>query len=482
MSIKINDLLAQAIRKQEEGNAKEAKSSFQAVLRLDPRNPFALYSLGIFAQQENNLLDAFEYFKKSVTYFRGFAQGWYALGVLFSGRKLYKEAFEAYENSILINDNYTEALINKGVLHEEVKEHYKALECFEKILTYDSDYCPALCNAGIILSDFKEYELSIDRFQRLVDIDPTYKYALGLLAFAKLHACDWNGYPELKKKIEDGVRQDKPVCKPLAIQAITDSAEISYKVAKIFAQEAFGASSYIRKDQRSREVSKSRIIRLAYLSPDFREHPVGQVLEGVLNHHDKNKFTLIGLSLGIDDHGILRKNLISQFDEFYDIRTIPDDHAAAQIRNLNIDILVDVAGYTADSRTALLKSHPAKVQINYLGYPGSMGVDYIDYIVGDRVVTPSEHTSFYSEKILPLNGSYFPPYAATVKPTFNKKKSDYGIAEDTFVYVSFCNNFKMNSDVFFIWMKNKMLILNLGNCNIQSGTNYLVYFESNQYK
>jgi protein O-GlcNAc transferase len=448
-----NDLLAKAIRKQEEGKMTEAKADFHKVLKLDPRNPFALYSLGIFAQQENNLLEAFNYFKKSVTFFQGFAQGWYALGVLFSGRKLYKEAFESYDNATLINNNYTEALINKGVLHEEVKEHYKALECFEKILSYNPDYCPALCNAGIILSDFKEYELSINRFQRLVDLDPDYKYALGLLAFAKLHACDWLGYTELKARIEDGIRKGKPVCKPLAIQAITDSAEISYNVARLFAEDAFGRSNYYPAAHKPNQLDRSRKIRLAYLSPDFREHPVGQVIEGVLSQHDKNNFTLIGLSLGIDDHGALRKKIISHFDEFYDLRQLPDDHAIAQLEKLDIDILVDIAGYTADSRTALLKSHPATVQINYLGYPGSMGVNYIDYIVGDRCVTPTEDARFYSETILPLSEAYFPPYLNTVRPTFKKQKSDYGIPDDKFVYVSFCNNYKMNSDVFLIWMK-----------------------------
>jgi predicted O-linked N-acetylglucosamine transferase (SPINDLY family) len=452
MTPAVQTLLEQALKQQETGDVSRAKVLFKKIEKKDPQNAYALYSLGVIAQQSGDYVHAFDYFKRCVTYNAGFAYAWYALGIIFGSRKMYLDAFQAYENAILLSPNYTEALINKGVLHEEVKEHYKALECFEKILSYNPDYAPALCNSGVLFSDFKEFDLAINRFERLVRLEPNYDYALGLLAFAKLHACDWSGYTELRDRIEQGLIEHRPVCKPLAIQAISDSAQASFEVSKVFSAKAFGVSPRIGLIRPFRPRDSNRV-RLAYLSPDFREHPVGQVFASVLERHDGSKFTKIGLSLGIDDKSPLRSQIMASFDEFYDLRSLPDDHAVALLKSLNIDVLVDLAGYTADSRTAVIKDHPARVQINYLGYPGSMGIGCMDYIIGDEITIPKADEAFYSEKVLRLEGSYFPPYSDVVKPTYEKTKADFGLDPNAFVYVSFCNNFKMNSEVFFLWMK-----------------------------
>lgn len=452
MNSAVQSLLAQAIKQQESGNVSGAATLFKKIEKKDPQNAYALYSLGVIAQQSGDYVQAFNYFKRCVTHNAGFAHAWYALGIIFGSRKMYSDAFQAYENAILLNPNYTEALINKGVLHEETKEHFKALECFEKILSYNQDYSPALFNSGVLLSDFKEFDLAINRFERLVRIDPDYDYALGSLAFAKLHACDWSGYAELRERIEQGLRDHRPVCKPLAIQAISDSAQASLEVSKIFATKAFGKVRGMD-PIRLAEPRGGRPVRLAYLSPDFREHPVGQVIASVLERHDRSKFVTIGLSLGIDDKSPLRGQIMASFDEFYDLRSLPDDHASALLKSLNIDVLVDLAGYTADSRSAVIKDHPALVQINFLGYPGSMGIGCMDYIIGDQTTIPQEDETFYSEKVLRLEGSYFPPYSDLVKPTYEKTKADFGLDPNAFVYVSFCNNFKMNSEVFLLWMK-----------------------------
>ncbi len=452
MTPAVQTLLAQALKQQEAGNVAGAKTLFQKIVKKDAKNAYALYSLGVIAQQSGDYVQAFDYFKRCVAHNAGFAYAWYALGIIFGTRKMYSDAFQAYENAILLNPNYTEALINKGVLHEETKEHYKALECFEKILSYNQDYSPALFNSGVLLSDFKEFDLAINRFDRLVRIDPDYDYALGSLAFAKLHACDWSGYGELRQRIEQGLLDHRPVCKPLAIQAISDSAQASFEVSKIFAAKAFGEVPRTGPNLSSR-LTNAAPIRLAYLSPDFREHPVGQVIASVLERHDRSKFRTIGLSLGVDDKSPLRSQIMASFDEFYDLRAIPDDNAAAFLKTLKIDLLVDLAGYTADSRTSLIKEHPACVQINFLGYPGSMGIGCMDYIIGYKITIPPEHEAFYSEKVLRLNRPYFPPYVNTLAPGAKKTKSDYGLDPNAFVYVSFCNNFKMNADVFILWMK-----------------------------
>jgi predicted O-linked N-acetylglucosamine transferase (SPINDLY family) len=234
--------------------------------------------------------------------------------------------------------------------------------------------------------------------------------------------------------------------------SLSNSPEDLLKCVRIFADHLFPSKAASKHLWRG-EVYTHDKIRLAYLSPDFREHPVGHLMAGIIEHHDKSKFETIGISLGIDDNSLLRSRFKNAFSQFIDVRTRKSWEIAELIRNLEVDILVDLAGYTADSRTDVFSFRPAPIQVNYLGYPGSLGVEYIDYILADRVVIPEEHQVFYSEKVAYLPNAYLPTDSNLKIAERTPTRAEMGLPETGVVFCSFNHDYKINPPMFDVWMR-----------------------------
>jgi predicted O-linked N-acetylglucosamine transferase (SPINDLY family) len=201
------------------------------------------------------------------------------------------------------------------------------------------------------------------------------------------------------------------------------------------------------------EIYRHDRIRLAYISPDLREHPVGHLMAGVFEHHDRSRFELIAISLGIDDQSRLRGRMLKAFDRFIDAKTMSPPQIAQLIRSLEVDVAVDLAGYTADSHPEVLGQRPAPVQVNFLGYAGSMGVDYMDYLIADRHVVPREHWPYYREKIVYMPDAYLPTDGSVEIPDEAPGRAAYGLPEEGLVFCAFSHDYKISPRMFAIWMR-----------------------------
>ncbi|NJM13797.1 MAG: methyltransferase domain-containing protein, partial [Synechococcaceae cyanobacterium SM1_2_3] len=238
--------------------------------------------------------------------------------------------------------------------------------------------------------------------------------------------------------------------KTLAFMALSDSARDHLLAAQIFAK------SYCPKKSISLwqgERYRHDKIRLAYVSPDLREHPVGHLMAGIFEHHDKSRFETIAISLGIDDQSRLRARMLKAFDRFIDARLMSSHRIAEMMREMEIDIAVDLAGYTADSRTDIFAYRPAPVQVNFLGYPGTMGTDYIDYIIADRQVIPEDHQQFYTEKVIYLPDAYLPTDASVNIAEQTPSRAECGLPETGVVFCSFSHDYKISPPIFDVWMR-----------------------------
>jgi protein O-GlcNAc transferase len=194
-------------------------------------------------------------------------------------------------------------------------------------------------------------------------------------------------------------------------------------------------------------------IRVAYLSPDFREHAVSYLTAGLFEQHDRKRFEVVALSFGPDDGSPTRRRLAAAFDRFIDARGIDDREAAAMLRRLEIDIAVDLAGPMRDSRPGILALRPAPVQVNYLGYPGTTGEDCIDYIIADDFVIPEQSKVFYSEKVVWLPDTYQANDSKRPDPGPAPSRDDAGLPGDAFVFCCFCNSYKITPSTFDAWMR-----------------------------
>jgi predicted O-linked N-acetylglucosamine transferase (SPINDLY family) len=446
----VNDQLIKAIELQNKGDLAAAGQLFHEVLSADADNPIALYSLSVIALNSGNLVEALELSARGVKAVPTFAPLHFVHGTVLQYMGNKESALRSFDAALEIQPDYPEVLLNSGAMLRGMFRHNDALERFNRLVNINPDHVGALGNCGIILTEFKQSEQAIAMFERLIKIKPDYDYALGLLFYERMHICDWTDFNALTEQIIEGVRAGRRTCKSLAFMSASDAASDHLLAAQIFARH------YCPKNVKSfwqGERYRHEKIRIAYLSPDFREHPVGHLMAGVFEHHDKSRFETIAISLGIDDQSRLRGRMLKAFDRFIDVREIGSEQIAQMMRDMEVDIAVDLGGYTSDTRTDILSFRPAPVQINYLGYPGTMGTDYIDYILADRHIIPPEHQQFYSEKVVYLPDTYLPTDGSVRISERTPSRAECGLPETGVVFCSFSHDYKISPPVFDVWMR-----------------------------
>jgi len=449
MSADVNSL-AQGLELQRQGLLEESSLLFSSVLAVEPNNPAALYSLAINYLQGNRQAEALQLVDRGILAApRFFPLRILRAGIL-HGMGDRPEALKAYDEALEIEPDNIPALLNSGALLRDMLRHKEALERFNHILIIDPNDAAALGNCAILLTEFKQPELAIPRFERLLELSPDFNYGLGLLCYERLHLCDWTDFQANATKITEGVRAGRRVCKTLALMAISDSASDHALAAKIFATHQFPPSpTPLWQGERYRH----KKLRLAYVSPDLREHPVGHLIAGILELHDKSRFETIAISVGVDDGSRLRGRMRQAFDQFIDAQEQGSLQVAKMMRDLEVDIAVDLAGYTADSRTAIFAHRPAPIQVNYLGYPGTMGTDYMDYILADRHVIPAENQQFFSEKVVYLPDAYLPTDSSIRISERVPTREECGLPETAIVFCSFSHDHKISPQLFDVWMQ-----------------------------
>lgn len=448
--IGVNKLLIQALDLQNRGDTAQAAQLFRKILEKEPANAAALYSLSLIMMNAGELDQAKHYSSHGVQVQAGFAPLWFVHGAILQALGDKQGALDSYDQALQVKPDYLEVLTNSGVLLRNMMRHKESLERFQRVLAIDPNHQTALTNSGILLTEFKQSEQAIAMFDRLLKINPDYDYGPGLLAYERLHICDWTDFSVASQKIVAGIRAGKRTCKTLALMAISDSASDHFQAAQLF------GSNYCPPNPKKiwqGERYRHDKIRLAYISPDFREHPVGHLTAGIFEHHDKSRFETYAISLGIDDNSRLRARMLKAFDHFIDVRDMGSLQVAQMLREREIDILVDLGGYTSDTRTDILAYRPVPVQVNYLGYPGTMGVAYYDYLLADRHIVPAQNLPFYSEKVVYLPDAYLPTDGSVQISERTPSRAECGLPDQGFVFCAFCHDYKINPNVFNIWMR-----------------------------
>lgn len=446
----IHDTLIQAINLQNQGRLPEAEQIFRDILAAEPNNAPALYSLGVIALNGGQHEAALQLSTLGVQVAPAFAPMKFLQGSAYQAAGLRDEALQCYDAALALDPDALDVLLNSGVLLRDMFRHRDALERFNRILTIDPNHQAALGNCAILLTGFKQNEQAIALFKRLLALNPAYDYGLGLLLYEQLHICDWSDFESLSRQIIERTQAGQRACKSLAIMAISDEAEVHQRAAQTF------ASHYYPRKQKALwqgERYRHEKIRIAYVSPDLREHPVGHLIAGVFEQHDKSRFATIALSLGVDDQSRIRERMINAFDQFYDVQNQGTLQIAQLMRELEVDIAIDLGGYTSDTRTDIFASRPAPIQVNYLGYPGTMGSDYFDYILADRHVIPAEHQGFYNEQVVWLPDTYLPTDCGIQISQHTPTRRDCGLPDDAVVFCSFSHDYKISPPLFNVWMR-----------------------------
>ncbi len=361
-----------------------------------------------------------------------------------------EEALASYDRALAIRPDDADALSNRGNVLRGLKRHKDALVSIEQALAIRPDFAEALYNHGTVLGLLKRYEEATAGLERALDINPDLKYLKGRILHSKMHCCLWDKFEPTAARLAHEVQAGEHTATPFEFLTVSESASDQLKCSQIWAQDRYPLSS---RPVWQGEIYRHDKIRIAYLSADYHDHATAYLMAGLFELHDRKRFETIAVSFGADSRGDMRTRLKPAFGRFIDVSQKSDRGVAEMLRELEVDIAVDLKGFTGDSRTGIFALRAAPIQVNYLGYPGTMGADYIDYIIADRWVIPEEQHEYYAEKVVYLPESYQVNDSKRPIAEHTPSRAKLGLPEKGFVFCSFNNNYKITPLVFDIWMR-----------------------------
>jgi len=355
------------------------------------------------------------------------------------------EAKQLIEKIISIDVNTEEAWLNYGLIFVEESNQAEAIKCFDKALNINPDYAEAWLNKGASLLKVDRIEETLVCYERAKSINPGYDYLFGKLLHTRMQICDWDNLDASFSELTARVLRGEKAATPFSVLGFTSSPALQIKAAEIWFQYQYPMKCAA--DSIAKYTRKNRI-RIGYYSADYRNHAMAYLMAQLYESHDRDKFELIAFSFGPDNNDEMRQRLTASFDKFIDVRLKSDKDIAQMSRDMEIDIAIDQMGFTIHSRPGIFSERAAPLQVSYLGYPGTMGADYIDYLIADTILIPQRNQQYYSEKIIYMPNSY------QVNDS-NRRISDkvftreeLGLPASGFVFCCFNNNYKITDATF----------------------------------
>jgi predicted O-linked N-acetylglucosamine transferase (SPINDLY family) len=430
--------------------AHEAVMDLQQAVLLDRTNPDAWHLLGQTYLALGQYKEALSSWSTGLVQHSNHAAMLHDRGFLFNSLGRYPDAAGDFERLVALNPNDAAAWQGRGIALARLNHEKEALENFSQALKFRPDDVLSLYNRAALFSGLKRYPEAASDLEALIALDPEFPRARGLLLNARLLLCDWKGFEQQRTDIDASLRRGSRVIHPFTHLLISDSPATQLACARM---HIAGTHPAARVPLYRGEQYRHEKIRVAYLSGDFYQHAVPSLIAGVLENHDRSRFEILGISYGGNDESPMRARLERACTRFFDVREQDDAGIAALLRNLEIDIVIDLKGFTGPERTGILAHRPCPVQVNYLGYPGTMGAEYIDYLIADRIVIPPEHRQFYSEQIVYLPDMYQANDSTRPIASDCITRRDAGLPEAAFVFCCFNGSQKILPSVFDSWMR-----------------------------
>jgi predicted O-linked N-acetylglucosamine transferase (SPINDLY family) len=361
----------------------------------------------------------------------------------------YHDAIAAFEQCLATKPDHVDALISRAVSLLGVGGLEEAALSCDRALAIKPDSLEALSNRGGMLILLKRFEDALADYQAILKIDPNYPYAPGNLLQCRLHCCDWRNLTREKEAVREGLEKRERVVSAFQYVATCRSAEQQLACSRLWVANECATGEPLWRGERYRHDR----IRVAYVSEDFRTHAVSSLMAGVWEQHDKNRFEIFAVSFGVDDKSEMRARVEMGFEHFIDVRYKSDFEIATLLKENEIDIAVDLMGFSGYCRPGIFALRPAPVQVNYLGYPATMGADFIDYLLADSVLIPEEMRIHYHEKVVFLPDSYMPNDSKRRVAARPPTRAETGLPEGGFVFCCFNNAGKFGPETFGVWMR-----------------------------
>jgi protein O-GlcNAc transferase len=447
-------------------------------------NAFIIWNiLGAANKGLGDLDKASQSFKKVTELNPNFAEGFNNIGAVLKDQEKFEEAITSYNKALSLKPNYVEAYKNMGnALKEQVKLD-DAIEAFKKVLSIKPDdagayycignalkdqgkldeaiasynkalslkpyYAEAYNNMGNAQKDQGKLKEAIEAYKKALDLKPKYEAARSHKIHQQAHISDWKGLEDNCSSLPTLGVLGKAIS-PFSVLALEDAPERHRLRSENYAREIFSQQRVMLPSKPSQMPKR---LRIGYFSADFKDHPVARLIFMLIECHNRNRFEVFGYSFVRTKNDKMREKISGVFDVFRDIHNLSNTEVLETVHEDKIDIAIDLTGYTKDSKTNLFSSRLAPVQINYLGYPGTLGADFMDYIVADPIVIPEDKRQHYSEQIIYLPHTYQPNDNTRAISQKVQTRENMGLPSDGFIFCCFNNNYKISPKEFDIWMR-----------------------------
>jgi len=432
------------------GQFEAALANFQKSLSIRPGVAETYNNQGNVYAATQRYKEAIESFDLAIRSNPDFASAHYNRGNTLLRIKKLSAAIASYDKAIRLKPDYHQAFDNRGIAFKETAQYAKAKADHDQAIRIKPDYVEAHYNRALVLCDLKDLESAGVSFRHALALDAGYPFLLGAYLHNEMQICSWEDLSAGLQSLRNQVRGARPVATPFVVTGVLDDPALHREVAQIYIQTRFPQNDDLGAIKPRAAGQK---IRIGYFSADFRNHAIAYLVAEMLEKHDKDVFEIYAFKLNPGPPDETSQRIFAAVTQVIDLSDKSDRSAAQLSRALNVDIAIDLGGHTVDSRTGIFAHRCAPVQVNYLGFPGTLGAPYYDYILADATVIPEDQRQHYVEKVVYLPHCYQPNDSQRKISQRIFSRSEVGLPEHGFVFCCFNNGYKILPATFDGWMR-----------------------------
>eukprot|EP00981_Chlorochromonas_danica_P001352 scaffold289_cov169-Ochromonas_danica.AAC.13 len=452
----------------EEARLDEAINAYRAALHLKPDHPHAYNNLGNAMIEKGYIKEAIHCYVTAIRLMPQFSAAHSNLGSVLKEQGKLQQAISHYLEAIKIDPSFADAYSNLGNAYKENGQLEEATACYQTAIHLEPSYAEAYANLAAAYKDCNRLSEAIDLYRQALRLRPEFGEAIANLTHCLVTVCDWRTRDEdfLKlnrlMNVQLSTRNTVPCVQPFHSLVYPLSLQEMRDVAKKYAYRAKMSVALCELNFKYRGKSRNSRLKIGYVSSDFNNHPLAHLLQSLFGLHDRSKYEVFCYALTPSDGSIYREKIEREVEHFVDVSALHSGEAAQMINHDNVHILINLNGYTKGARTEIFALKPSPIQASFMGFCGTMGADYINYLIADSVAVPRELRPFYHEKILSMPHSYFANdhkqscvdwVSPEVLTKHGIQRQRYGISEDKFVFCCFNQLYKIDPEIFKVWMR-----------------------------
>ena len=431
--------------------AADALAMFDAVMSTHPNDAEMLNNRGVALWNLKRPAEALASYERALALEPDFIEVWGNRGLALRDLARHQEALASLDQVLRREPSNSVALNSRANVLRDLRRYEQAIEDYDRAITLRPDYAEALINRGYTKWTLKQYDAGLADVERALVLEPDYRYAKGELLHMRMYTADWRDFAGLKVEVENGVRRGQRIVQPFIFQAVAETPADARACSRIWARDKYPELGGPAHDRAARKANKK--IRIGYVSGEFRQQATAILMAGVYDLHNRENFELIALDAGVSDQSPMRARLEKAFDTWIDIRSLSDQDAAGAIAGAGINILVNLNGFFGDTRMGVFAQRPAPIQVNYLGFPATLGAPYMDYIIADKTVIPESEQAFYDEQVVYLPGCYQANDDQGREMARTPSRGEAGLPDEGFVFCNFNSSYKLTPETFDSWMR-----------------------------